>query len=170
MTVYSGSSVSAGQVICIMVKEFIPANASVGAQDQITVTASFSYVGAAPPLSATYSHTDTSTVGAAASAGLTLLKAVNKATASPGELLIYTITYTNNSIGPLTNVVISDSTPAFTVYVGASAGCPVLVTRTTCTVTTEPVNGGAGSIGWSITGTVGVGVSATVQYQVKVQD
>lgn len=167
---YSGSSLSAGQVICIIVKEFIPANAPLGAKDQITVTASFNYVGASPALSAIYTHTDTTTVGAAGSTGLTLLKAVNKASAFPGELLIYTITYTNNSIGPLTNVVINDSTPAFTVYVGASAGCPLLVTRTACTVTTEPANGGVGSIGWNITGTVGVGISGTVQYQVKVQD
>ena len=169
-TTYSGASVSAGQVICIIVKEFIPAGAPVGAQDQITVTASFSYTGASPTLSAIYLHTDTTIVGTVTSAGLTLLKSVNRASALPGDVLTYTITYANNSSGPLSNVVISDSTPAFTTYMGASAGCPLLVARTSCTVTTEPANGSTGSISWSITGTVGAGVTATVQFQVRVQN
>ena len=169
-TTYSGASVSAGQVICIIVKEFIPAGAPVGAQDQITVAASFSYNGASPTLSAIYLHTDTTIVGTATSAGLTLLKSVNKASALPGDVLTYTITYAHNSSGPLGNVVISDSTPAFKTYMGASAGCPLLVARTSCTVTTEPANGSTGSISWSITGTVGAGVTATVQFQVRVQN
>ena len=166
---FSGAAISAGQTICILIKEFIPASASDGAQDTIAVTAAFVYANASPALSSNYLHTDTTTVGVAGSAGLTLVKSVDKTTALPNEVLTYTITYTNNGSAPITSVVISDSTPAFTIYVGGSAGCPLLVVRTSCTVATEPANGATGSVSWTTTGSVGPGASSTVRFQVRVQ-
>ena len=168
-TTFSSLAMSAGQTLCILVREAIPATAPNGAQDVITVTATYAFANAAPALSAIYTHTDTTTVASTSSAGLQLVKTVDKATALPNEVLTYTITYTNTGTSPITTVVISDSTPAFTVYVGASAGCPGLITRTTCTVSAEPANNAAGSVNWNITGNVAAGASSTVQYQVRVQ-
>ena len=62
-------AVVAGDQVCIIVKEFVPAGAAVGAQNQVTVSANFSYSNATPSLSANYSHTDLTTVGSASSAG-----------------------------------------------------------------------------------------------------
>ncbi len=166
---FSSLGMTAGQSVCILVREFIPATALVGAQDVITVTAAFSFTNALPALSQNYVHTDTTTVTSSSSAGLQLVKSVDKATALPNEILTYTITYTNTGTSAITNVVINDSTPAFTVYVGSSAGCPGLVSRTTCTVPTEPANNATGAVTWNITGGVASGASAAVQYQVRVR-
>ena len=166
---FSSIGVTGGQAICIVVKESIPAGASAGAQDVITVAATLTYSGASPALALILTRTDTTTVGTPTSAGLSLIKAVDKASALPGEILTYTITYSNNSSGVLNNVVISDSTPSFTRYVGASAGCPLVVVRTSCSVTSEPANNTTGSIHWNITGGLAPGVSATVQFRVQLQ-
>ena len=166
---FSSAAMSAGQTLCIVIKEFIPASAPSGAQDIISVTAAFVYANANPALSAGNVRNDATTVGIAGGAGLTLLKSVDKATALPNEVLTYTITYSNNGSGPITNVVINDSTPAFTIYVGGSAGCPNLIVRTNCTVATEPANGAVGSVIWNVTGNVPPGTSSTVRYQVRVQ-
>jgi uncharacterized repeat protein (TIGR01451 family) len=166
---FSNAAMAAGQTLCIVVKEFIPASAANGVQDTITVTATFAYANASPALSNAQTHTDTTTAGVAGAAGLTLIKSVDKSTALPNEVLTYTITYTNNGSGPITSVVVNDSTPAFTIYVGGSAGCPNLVARTSCTVTAEPANGATGSVIWTITGSVAPSASSTVRYQVRVQ-
>ena len=166
---FSGLAMTAGQSVCILVREFIPATAPNGAQDVISVNAAFSFTNAVPALSLNYVHTDTTTVTSSSSAGLQLVKSVDKASALPNEILTYTITYTNTGTSAITNVVINDSTPAFTVYVGLSAGCPGLVTRTTCTVPTEPANNASGAVTWNITGGVASGASAAVRYQVRVQ-
>ena len=162
---FSSTGVTGGQAICIIVKEAIPGGAPAGARDLITVSATLAYSSASPALALTLTRTDTTTVGT----GLSLIKTVDKASALPGEILTYTITYSNNSSGALTTVVISDSTPAFTDYVGASAGCPLVVVRTNCTVTSEPANNATGLIQWNITGSVTPGASATVQYRVQVR-
>src|SRR5439155_14150702 len=87
-----------------------------------TVTSNFVYTNANPALSANQQRTDTTTVGNPTTAGLTLATAVDKATARPGEVLTYTITYTNNSSDALASVIVYDSTPAFTTFVSASNG------------------------------------------------
>ena len=161
-------SVSASQTVCVLVKEAIPAGAALGAKEVLTLTASFSYGNAAPALNSTYSHTDTTTVGAGAAA-LVLVKSVDKAYALPNEVITYTITYTNTSAVGIANITINDVVPAHALYVGGSAGCPTLVTRTTCTVTSEPVNNTLGPIKWLVSGILNPNASGTIQYQVRVE-
>lgn len=166
----SGATVlTAGQQICIVVREFIPAGAPSGARDQITVTAGFTYTNASPALSGNATRTDITSVGPSTSAGLHLTKTVDRTTALPGETLTYTITYTNTSSASLANIVIADTVPAFTVYVGGSAGCPGLIARTTCSVLSEPPANAIGALRWGINGNLGPSASGTVQFQVRVE-
>ena len=76
---------------------------------------------------------------------LHLLKAVDKTTAKSGDTLTYTITYTNASSTPVSNIVVSDGTPSYTTFVSASCGSlPSGITA--CTVSTQPSVGGTGSV------------------------
>ncbi len=166
--VISGNiTVNAGDTICIIVKEFVPAGAPIGASNQVTVSANFLYTNAAPVLSAGITRTDTTTVGTASSAGLTLSKSVDKAAALPGDTLVYTIVYRNDSSGPLNTLVINDNTPAFTTFLSAAcAPNPPVISA--CTVTTQPALGGTGAIVWTLTGTLMPGSTSSVTFSVKV--
>jgi uncharacterized repeat protein (TIGR01451 family) len=163
--VLSGAvTVSADDRVCILVKEFIPVAAPFNAQDQLTVTAAFTYTGASPALNATLTRTDLATVGNPTTAGLTLLKTVDKPSALPGETITYTITYQNQSSDVLSNVVIYDETPAFTVFSAAAAGA--LPANLTAVTITSPGVGSAGAVRWTFTGTLAPGASGTVSYSV----
>ena len=166
--VLGSQTVTAGQTVCVLVKEAIPAGAPLGAKEVLTVTASFTYSNASPALSSTYSHTDTTTAGAGAG-GLVLVKSVDKAYALPNEVITYTITYTNTSQVGIANITINDAVPAHALYVGGSAGCPTLAARTTCTVPIEPANNALGPIRWLISGNLAPNASGTIQYQVRVE-
>ena len=159
-------SLAAGQTVCILVKEFIPAAAPVNAQDQITVTAAFAYAGASPVLITTHSRTDLLTVGNTTTAGLVLTKTVDKAAALPGETLTYTIIYRNNSDGVLSNVVIFDQTPAYTTFVSAGNG-PLPAHLTGVTII-APTVGATGAIRWEFSGTLVSGQSGIVTFSVHV--
>lgn len=166
--------VVAGSTICIIVKENAPPNAPFNAQDQITVTATFTYVpplivapAPPPPLTAVATRTDITTIGNATNAGLVLLKTVDKVTALPGDNLVYVITYSNNSSGSLSNIVINDATPTFTTFVSTS--CATLGAGLTgCSVTTQPAAGATGSVRWTLTGTLSSVGTGTVTYTVQI--
>ena len=159
-------NVTAGQNVCILVRDFIPVNAPFNAQNQNTVTAAFTYTGASPPLSTNIARTDLTTVGNPTTAGLTLVKTVDKAAAVPGETLMYTVTYHNTSSEPLNNIVIFDSTPAYTTFV--SAPVPQLPPNLTAVDTTAPAVGATGSIRWTFTGTLGPSQSGAITFTVTV--
>lgn len=166
--------VVAGSTVCIIVKENAPPNAPFNAQDQITVTATFTYVpplvvAPAPPspLTAITTRTDITIIGNATNAGLALLKIVDKATALPGDNLVYVITYSNNSSGSLSNIVINDATPTFTTFVSTSCGT-LGAGLTGCSVTTQPAVGAIGSIRWTLTGGLASVGTGTVTYTVQI--
>ena len=160
--------VTAGELVCVLVKEFVPATAPNGAQNQVTLTASFSYSNASPALASTHTRSDLTTVGAPGSAGLTLIKSVDKATALPGEVLTYTIVYTNNSSGALSTLRISDGTPAFTTFASAACIGALPANLSSCSVSSAPAAGATGSIDWSFVGTLAPGGSGTVRFAVTV--
>ena len=157
-------TVTAGQKLDILVKESIPVNAAIGSTSTVTLTATFSYTGASPALSTPYVHTDVATVGTSTNSALTLVKAVDKATAKPGETIIYTITYSNNSSGPLNNVIIHDQTPAFTTFTSASYGA--LPDTLTGVTQTAPGIGATGAIQWTFAGTLAPAATGTVTFSV----
>ena len=175
-------TVTAGQKLCLIVKQFVPAGAAAGAQNSVTLSAAFSYTGASPVLSNTLTATDVTTVGLPGA--LTLSKLVNNVTtggvaatavtASPGHVLQYTLTALNNSTQAvlataLTPLLINDATSAFTTYVGASAVCPgSLPAGLSCTGVSAPGAGGQGALQWTFTGSLAPGGQLTVTYQVRV--
>jgi uncharacterized repeat protein (TIGR01451 family) len=159
-------ALTTGQTVCLIVEHQIPAGAPNGAQEQVTLSASYTYVNAAPALSATAQIGDLTT--AIAGGGLQIVKTVDRPTARPGDVLTYTVTYRNLGSAPLTSIVINDATPPFTVFV--SAGCATLGSGLGgCTVTTAPGAGAAGAVHWTLSGALTPGGSGSVTYQVRVQ-
>lgn len=166
----------AGQTLCLIVKQFVPADAGLGTQNTLTLSAAFSYTGASPALSATLTAMDVTTVGE--QGALNLRKLVSNLTlsqgpattinAAPGNTLQYTLTALNNGIEPLSTLVISDATPAFTTYL--SAACPAVLpaSLSACSVSTQPAVGAVGSLQWTFTGSLAPSAQLVVTYQVKV--
>lgn len=96
-----------------------------------------------------------------------LTKAVDKANATPGSTIVYTITFENAGTTTLDNLKISDSTPAFTTY--ADSGCGALPAGLACSVSAKPEVGANGKVEWGITGTLAPGASGSVTVTVTVQ-
>jgi mucin-19 len=82
---------------------------------------------------------------------------------------VYTITYRNDSIGPLSTLVINDATPSFTTFVNALCG-PLPANLTACSVTTSPAVGGQGGIVWTFTGTLTPAAQGTITFSVLVNN
>jgi uncharacterized repeat protein (TIGR01451 family) len=158
----------AGTNLCIIMKVTIPQGTPLNSTDNTSVTASFNYTNASPALTATYAVRDLTTVGAATNSGLRLDKSVDKAAALPGATLTYTVTYTNDSSAPLSNLKINDTTPAYTTFVSATCGSPLPASLTACAVT-APAVGASGAIQWTFTGTLAPSQSGTVTFAVKIQ-
>ena len=106
-----------GQVVCLVLRHQIPAGAPAGAQEAVTVAAGFDYANAAPALAASVSVGDLTT---ATNGTLEVTKTVDLAAARPGDLITYTITYSNPGPDPVSAIVIQDATPPWTVFVGGS--------------------------------------------------
>jgi len=159
-------TVSAGDKISLLVKDFIPPGTPFNAQDQLTITAHFTWTGASPALATNRTHTDLTIVGNPPTAGLTLVKTVDKATALPGEVLTYTVTYANKSSSSLTNIIIFDETPAFTTFTNADFGA--LPASVTGIVVSSPSIGVAGAIKWTLTGNLTPSSGSTVTFSVTV--
>jgi len=194
---------TAGQNVCAVLKVFTPPAAPSGALRVSTVTASFTYTGTTTALPvATLQRTDTTTVGEKGD-GLRLRKEVCNLTVQaalaspcdplltgatagngfstsnsgkPGEDLQYRIIYVNQSAQPLSNLVINDTTPPFTVRDAVAAACPVVPAGLSPCSITEPLAGAAGAIRWSFPATVPVpnpvlnpGASGVVTFTVTIQ-
>ncbi|CAN5423529.1 hypothetical protein BH10PSE16_BH10PSE16_26660 [soil metagenome] len=167
-----------GQTVCLVVKQFVPASAALGAQNVTTLSALFSYTGAAPVLSNTLTAMDVTTVDEPSALALT--KRVANLTqggavgltvnAKPGETLQYTLTAINNGNESLSTLVINDATPAFTTFF--SAACPGSFSAgiTACSLSQQPVVGAIGNVQWTFTGTLAPSAQLVVTYQVKVNN
>jgi uncharacterized repeat protein (TIGR01451 family) len=114
-------AVTAGEAVCLAMRHASPAGAAAGASAQATLSASFTYTNAAPALAGTVALVDLTTV-LGGGGGLSLAKAVDFATARPGDVLTYTVTYANLGTTPLSSIVIQDATPPYTVFISGSCG------------------------------------------------
>ncbi|WP_158278802.1 SdrD B-like domain-containing protein [Leucothrix arctica] len=171
--------VNAGDKICIINKVYAPNNVAAQDRHRVTITANFSdnSGGGSQMLTAidvttagqsTLPTTDTSGV----SSSLELRKSVQNITkntaatessndASPGDILKYRITYRNKGTGPITDLVVNDSVPAYTTYDVGTANCDSTPAGMTCLPT---VSGSA--VDWKMTGSLSGGASGQVSYQV----
>ncbi len=158
----------AGTNFCVIMKVSIPTGTPFNSTDTTNISASFSYTNANPVLSASYSLNDLTTVGTATNAGLRLEKAVDKTAALPGDNLTYTVTFINDSSSPISNLKVSDGTPAYTTFVSAACGSPLPNSLTACSIT-APTVGQTGAIQWTFTGSLAPSQTGTVTFIVKIQ-
>jgi uncharacterized repeat protein (TIGR01451 family) len=159
-------AVAPGQSVCLVARHQSPAGAPGGARETATLSASFTYTGASPPLGSLATLDDVTSV-VAAGTGLVLTKSVDRASARPGDLLTYTITYANLGSQPVSGVVIHDATPAFTGFASAGCGSPG-GGITGCSVS-APAAGASGPVSWTLAGALTPGASGSVSFVVRVQ-
>lgn len=160
----------AGGQVPLLVQVFVPSGATDGAANATTITVTA--VGDSDPSNNVAVDTTTVVVGDVQVRKLQALDAACDGTADgafvqtllsakPDECLIYRVTLTNLGTLPITGSSISDTTPSFTTYVGASA------TVTSGTVTAQPAAGTAGVVTATV-GTVNSGSSATLEFSVRI--
>ena len=82
----------------------------------------------------------------------------------PGECVIYRVQASNQGVDEVTNVIMNDSTPAFSTYVDIKE-TPVC----TPAQATTPANGGTGPVTCNV-GELKPGAKATMQFNVKLDD
>ncbi len=171
------AGLSPGQSITIFDKVYTPPGARAGQVDATTVTvttANGTYTSTAP---VAVSATDTSTV-VLGNLSLTKEQALDAACngtlgtytqasittgAVPNACLHYRITVTNIGTASATSVVISDTTPAYTLYdTGGGAAA------TTVGTVAAPTAGGTGTVVATV-GTLAPGASAVLTFGVRIQ-
>ncbi len=158
-----------GQSVVMFVKVTAPAGAAVGAIDTTTVRAGYN---------ATFATAQDSTTVIAGELRLLKEQALDAncdgvpdtaygqanitAGAVPGACVIYRITATNAGTSNITSVVVSDATPAFTVYRNVPPA------STTVGSIVAPANGTAGTVSATV-GTLTPTQSAVIIFAVKIQ-
>ncbi len=181
-------TVTQGQIVCLILQEFIPASAPAGASNSVQLQATLTLGNANPALTATYSVTD---ITSANIGSLQVQKAVRNVTqggsfgssnqAKPGDTLEYQITYMNLGAASISGLEIADYVSSFASFVSATAdalpasltGCaknspinPAPGAGVSCTAT--QATGGSGSVSWKFTGTLAPGASGIVRLSVVV--
>jgi len=170
-TPYNGAaiSVAAGGKVCLIQRESLTPGAPNGLRNEARIDAQFTYSNASPALTTTAQVADVTVTGSQGS-GLQLTKAVDKLKAKPGETLVYSLLYRNFSTEPLSNVFISDVTPAYTAFVSAACLAPLPASITGCAVTTNPSVGAVRNIRWDLEGSLAPGAEGRVTFSVKVDE
>ena len=169
-------TVTAGQKLCLIVKQFIPLAAAMGAKNMITLSAAFNYTNSTPLLTNTLTANDVTTVGLRSALALNKLvknvtlnsAAATTVVANPGNVLEYSLKALNNGSEPLTTLVINDATPAFTTYLSAACPSALPTGLSTCSVSAQPVVSAPGDLQWTFTGSLMPSAQLSVTYQVKV--
>lgn len=174
------TGLAAGQLVCLVLKQFTPPAAPFGAANQVRLTASYTYANTGGTLTDSRVLTDFTSIG---QGGITLVKEVCNSTTSscnaatgagfspsnqarPGDTLQYRILYSNPSTAGVTSLVISDATPPFTLF--AAADCLSIPAGMGCSATVPAVNA-AGGVRFTMTGALPSGGTGIVTFDVKVE-
>jgi uncharacterized repeat protein (TIGR01451 family) len=103
--------------------------------------------------------------------GLKVVKTADKTAVVPGDVVNYTLTYTNGN--PVSggsifqSIVLSDTIPAGMTFVSASCATPLPASLTSCTVTPVAV-GATGTVKWTLAGSLSVGNTGSVKLTLRV--
>lgn len=159
--------VTAGQQVCVLLRQTVASNATIGIRNSVVVTAVFGYSSLPPAAASRHDNTDLTTVSLLSS-GLVLIKQVDKATALPGEELNYTITYRNGADQALDNIEIRDVTPAYTTFVSGGCNTPLPQSITACSLSAFPAPGQTGDLMWVLTGQLQPGQEGSVRFRVRI--
>lgn len=182
-------NVQAGEQLCLLVKVFAPADAPVEALHSRPLAATQSYTGTA--FQAVARVTDTTRVAAGqlqlekqvrnigpdgvANSGDDVDTAATTANqAAPGDVLRYRLTFRNQGTNALSEVIITDSTPAYSAL-SAPAACPASLPAglSACALSTPDGSNGIGYQGgleWRFTGELQPGAQGVVSYDVRVSE
>ncbi|RYF14681.1 MAG: DUF11 domain-containing protein [Comamonadaceae bacterium] len=166
-------AVQAGDPVCAVVQDAVPAAASVNMANRHQLSATLAVAQGAGYAGAPITNLDVTTVGAETGAGLTLTKAVRNLTtvtgwdtngqAVPGQTLQYRLSFRNDTPSPITSVQVNDFLPAYAVFVGAA--CGPMPAGLACAVTQSPAPGAAtGAIRWTFTGSLAPGAAGEVTF------
>jgi hypothetical protein len=169
-----------GGKVCILVKENVTTEATLGMQNNVTITATYTYPGSSVP-NTTMTVLDATTVGTRTGGDLLLVKSVyidttcvnppsptyqtTPSTAQSGYCIKYQIQATNQGATPLSGLTINDATPPYTSYQGGAAES----VGSNCTgLSTGTPTANNGIVSGPFTGTMPAGCVATFVYEVKV--
>ncbi|HIF9250640.1 TPA: GEVED domain-containing protein [Photobacterium damselae] len=179
-------AVSGNTAVCLLSKVFVPADAPLNALYHYDIAADMTFAdSAATGHGVTRQVLDKDTVRATFSGAgeLKLEKTVRNITQGtavgvsnqgrPGDVLEYTITFTNVGSGDLTEVSIFDSTPSYTELSQAidctSGSVPASLTCIPVTANGTNAVGYEGEVRWDMTGSLLAGEQGTVVYLVVIR-
>ena len=177
--------ITAGSKLCIVNKVYAPANAPAQDQYNVGTTANFTFSGAGAPAPITLRVKDVTITGQQATptatpAGdesrLVLKKTVANLMqgtpetetanqAKPGDVLKYRIYYRNSGTGPISNLKVNDSVPAFTSFILDSESCDITPVGLACTAIRD-----GNALDWAFTGILQGGAQGNVSYEVMVDN
>ena len=170
----STSGLEAGQSIKLFIKVEAPANATAGVQNSNVLTVSPTTVSGTT--TAPVSNTDLTTVNdgqvrltkeqaiADCTSGVPGAYSQNTISAKPGTCVAYRITAKNEGNVAVTNVQISDATPAYTTFQAIADKSPAV---TNATAGTPPAHNGTGSV-TATQATLAPNTTAVLQFVVKI--
>ena len=173
---------AAGGKFPVIVKVFGPnSGATSGAVNTTTITATATQGTAPNAATITATATDITTIvtgdvtltksqSVLAANGTTVVTANTQgnAQAVPGQIIRYTILVRNTGGAPVTNIVVSDTTPNFTAYTTTGGAAAVTGAGVTGTIT-APANGSAGTLTFTIP-TLAPGATATATFNVLINN
>ncbi|MGR5366137.1 GEVED domain-containing protein [Photobacterium damselae] len=179
-------AVSGNTAVCLLSKVFVPADAPLNALYHYDIAADMTFADStATGHGVTRQVLDKDTVRATFSGAgeLKLEKTVRNITQGtavgvsnqgrPGDVLEYTITFTNVGSGDLTEVSIFDSTPSYTELSQAidctSGSVPASLTCIPVTANGTNAVGYEGEVRWDMTGSLLAGEQGTVVYLVVIR-
>lgn len=170
----STSGLEAGQSIKLLIKVEAPANATAGVQNSNVLTVSPTTVSGTT--TSPVSNTDLTTVNdgqvrltkeqaiADCTSGVPGAYSQNTISAKPGTCVAYRITAKNEGNVAVTNVQISDATPAYTTFQAIADKSPAV---TNATAGTPPAHNGTGSV-TATQATLAPNTTAVLQFVVKI--